>query len=219
MDNVVFNPGCALSVYKPDMEGRVLALLQKHYRPDIALHTICCKHDPQLPQDSLIIIVCAGCHRRFRELYEGIRPLSLWEVLDGLADFPFPDYGGAQMSLHDPCPIRPIPEIHQAVRSLLRKMNIELIEAAHVGAHSVCCGDSFYPELPVPEVNALMKKRAASMPCEAVAVYCASCIKSMHIGGKRPRYLLDLLMGEETHPQVYETTAWHNQIEAYAEAH
>lgn len=36
------------------------------------------------------------------------------------------------------------------------------------------------------------------MPCEEVVVYCASCITSMSVGGKRPRYLLDLLFGEDT---------------------
>ena len=38
------------------------------------------------------------------------------------------------------------------------------------------------------------------MPAEDVVVYCVSCAKAMFIGGKRPRYLVDLLFGEATVP-------------------
>jgi len=32
------------------------------------------------------------------------------------------------MSVHDPCPAREKPQVHQAVRNLLEKMNIEVVE-------------------------------------------------------------------------------------------
>jgi hypothetical protein len=64
-----------------------------------------------------------------------------------------------------------------------------------------------------------MKDRAAQMPCGDVAVYCVACLKAMHIGGKRPRYLLDLIFGEETEPQEYEPDLWHARLNHYIEAH
>jgi Fe-S oxidoreductase len=167
----------------------------------------------------LIINVCAGCDKRFSALSGGVSTVSFWEVMDKFDTFEYPNYKGLQMSLHDPCPIRGKPQVHKAARSLLKKMNIEVVEAEfHAGA-SVCCGDSFYPSLPVDEVRAKMKERAASMPCENVAVYCVSCIKSMHIGGKTPRHLLDLLLGEETFPQVFDIAAWHQQVKEYRDTH
>ena len=213
-----FNPGCALSIYKPETEARILGLLQPIY-PCIQPHRICCRHDPQLEAGSLIINVCPGCDRRFRSLYPGISTLSLWEALDSTDAFPYPDYHGLKLSVHDACPVREKPQIHQAVRSLLKRMNIEVVEAARHGTRSVCCGDSFYPDLPTEKVHQQMRKRAHSMPCEEVCVYCVSCIKSMHIGGKRPRYLIDLLMGEVTDPQVYDTVQWHDQIQEYIDRH
>jgi len=57
------------------------------------------------------------------------------------------------------------------------------------------------------------------MPREDVVVYCVSCVKAMHIGGKRPRYLVDLLFGEETGPGVFEPVAWHAQLDEFIEAH
>lgn len=213
-----FNPGCALSIYKPETEEKILQFLNDNFG-EVRLHKICCRHDPKLDAGSVIINVCAGCDRRFRSLYEGISTISLWEVLDGLAAFPFPDHGGLKVSVHDACPVREKPQVHEAVRSLLRKMRVDIIETEFNGTRSVCCGDDYYRKLPIEDVRRAMKKRADSMPCEDVCVYCVSCIKSMHIGGKKPRHLLDLLMGETTETQMYDTVEWHKKLDAYIEKH
>jgi Fe-S oxidoreductase len=200
------------------MEGVLLQLLRDNYGK-VELHKTCCHHEPKVEKGSLIINVCAGCDRRFGTLYEGISTISFWEVMDGFDAFKYPDYNGFRMSLHDPCPIRKKPQVHKAARSLLKKMNIEIVEAEFYAEASVCCGGSFYPSLPMEEVHEKMKERAASMPCEDVAVYCVSCIKSLYIGGKTPRHLLDLLFGEETLPQVYDIAAWRQQVKEYREKH
>ena len=57
------------------------------------------------------------------------------------------------------------------------------------------------------------------MPEDEVVVYCVSCIKAIAIGGRRPKYMVDLLFGEETEPQVTETVEWHKQIDEYVAAH
>lgn len=44
------------------------------------------------------------------------------------------------------------------------------------------------------------EKRADAMCCEEICVYSNSCVKSMYIGGIRPRYHVDLLMGQSTNP-------------------
>lgn len=218
MIKTYFNPGCALSIYKPHMEEKILLFLNENYG-ETHLHKICCHHDPQLEAGSVIINVCAGCDRRFRSLYEGISTVSLWEVLDGLGSFAYPDYQGLKISVQDACPVREKPQVHQAVRSLLRKMNMDIVETPLHETRSICCGDDFYPSLPIRQIHEKMKKRADSMPCQQVCVYCVSCIKSMYIGGKSPRYMLDLLMGESTEPQIYDTAAWHRQLDTYIAMH
>jgi hypothetical protein len=64
-----------------------------------------------------------------------------------------------------------------------------------------------------------MVARASEMPAEDVVVYCVSCVKSMFIGGKRPRYLVDLLFAEETDPHTYEPDEWHRELDEYIRAH
>lgn len=218
MKKTYFNPGCALSIYKPDMENKILKFLNESYE-DVELHKICCQHNPQLESGSLIINVCAGCDRRFRSLYEGISTISIWEIIDGLDEFNYPDYKGLKVSVQDACPVREKPQVHQAVRNLLKKMNIDIVETEFCGTRSICCGDSLYPSLPVDTINKKMRERADSMPCDDVCVYCISCIKSMHIGGKNPRHLMDLLMGESTEPQISDTIKWHEQLQEYIDAH
>ncbi|WP_031483132.1 heterodisulfide reductase-related iron-sulfur binding cluster [Maridesulfovibrio frigidus] len=213
-----FNPGCALSLYKPEMENTILAFLNQNYK-ETSLHKTCCRHDPQLEKGSMIINICAGCDKRFSSLYEGVSTISLWEVIDSLDSFNFPDYLGLKMSVHDACPVRDNSGVHQAVRRLLNNMNVETIETKFNKSSSVCCGDDFYPKLPVEKVHKLMKKRADSMPCDDVCVYCVSCIKSLYIGGKTPRHLADLLLNESTTPQEYDTEKWHAQLQEYIDRH
>jgi Fe-S oxidoreductase len=218
MPNTYFNPGCALSIYKPETEKKILKILNERYGA-VRPHTVCCRHDPKLEAGSLIINVCAGCDRRFRSLYEGVSTISLWEVLDGADAYRFPDYRGLLLSIHDPCPVRDKPQVHAAVRSLLKKMNIDVIEAERSGTRSVCCGDDFYGKLPIDEVHRRMRQRAESMPCAEVCVYCVSCVKSMAVGGRTPRHLIDLLLGETTEAQVYDTELWHNALQEYIDRH
>jgi len=64
-----------------------------------------------------------------------------------------------------------------------------------------------------------MKKRTDEMPRDEVVVYCVSCIQSIAIGGKTPRYLPDLLMGMETNMKVLPTDVWHRDLDIYIEQH
>lgn len=64
-----------------------------------------------------------------------------------------------------------------------------------------------------------MSRRASSMPREDVVVYCVSCINAMYIGGKRPRYLVDLLFAEQTEPGIFEPIAWDGLLEASIAEH
>ena len=218
MKTVYFNPGCALSIYKPEMEQRILKYLNGVYH-NVKMHNICCRHNPQIEAGSTIINICAGCDRRFSTLYEKVGTISFWEALDKTDAFLYPDYNGQKMSVHDACPIRKKPQVHTAIRSLLHKMNIQVIETKRHGKRSVCCGDDFYPAHSLEQVHKKMKSRADSMPCENVAVYCVSCIKAMFIGGKSPRYMIDLLFNEETEAGVYDTALWHKQLQEYIDTH
>lgn len=130
-----------------------------------------------------------------------------------------PQYKGLCVSVHDSCSFRQKPQVHQAVRSLLRKMNIEIIDSEFSGTKSICCGDNFYKRIPLEQVYEFQKKRAAQMPCEDVVVYCVSCIKAMKIGNKTPHHLVEELLNEPTEPQELDLVLYHETVDEYIKCH
>ena len=218
MRRCYFNPGCALSLYKPEVPGLMLELLRAHFG-DVRLHSVCCRHDPGLAPGSTIINNCAGCDRRFRSLYAGVNTISYWEIIDSVPDLKLPDHSGLTVSVHDSCGYRHKPQVHRAVRSLLRRMNIEIEESAFSGTESVCCGDNFYGAVPDAQVEARIAMRAAQLPREDVVVYCIGCVRAMISAGKRPLYLPDLLLGRASEPMPDTLREYHSKLEAYIEGH
>jgi Fe-S oxidoreductase len=210
----VYAPGCALTAYKPELVEKILRALRQ-FLGDVPLYDTCCHADCELPDATTIINTCPGCNRRFKGKREGIATVSLWEVLAEYGGFPFPDYSGLTVAVHDACPTRGEPKLHEAVRTLLFRMNIRVAEPEFTMGSQRCCGDSACPDEPLPEIYARMKARADEMPAESVCVYCVSCAKAMYIGGKTPRYLPDLLFGERTDPTVYGENSVYRQLEPF----
>jgi hypothetical protein len=214
----IFAPGCALMLYKPGLAKRLHTMLNKNLgKMDIL--PACCRKDPRFETETEVINICPGCDKRFRQNYQNSFTISLWEILAGSNFFPFPDYQGHRMSIIDACPTRDQERVHRAIRVLLDKMNISLIEPKNTRTKSTCCGDSFWGEIPTDKVKEQMVKRTMEMPGEDVAVYCVSCTKSVFIGGKTPRYMIDLLFGEETLRKTIEPDQWHKELDDYIEAH
>ncbi|GAA0736865.1 (Fe-S)-binding protein [Clostridium oceanicum] len=213
----IYAPGCALMIYKPLLGNKILDFLSKD--APMKKHLVCCRHNPNLQKGVKVINTCPGCDKRYRELYKGISTISLWEILAESETFNFPDYKGMEMSIHDACPTRSEERVHIAIRKLLKKMNIKIIEPKNTRTKAICCGDSFYGVLPIDKVKEKMKKRADEMPCEDVVVYCVSCIKSIYIGGKKPRYIVDLLFNEKTEIGTFEPNDWHNELQNFIDKH
>lgn len=214
----MFAPGCALMIYKPHLAKKLHNILIKNIGPMDMLLT-CCRHVPPLPPGTEVINICPGCDKRYRENYRDSSTISLWEVLAENPFFAFPDYGGREMTIIDACPTRDQTRVHDAVRELVRKMNIALVEPRLTGTKSTCCGDSFWGNIPTQRVVDQMKKKASEMPVEEVIVYCVSCGKSMFMGGKHPGYLIDLLFKEDTIPKTYEPDLWHKELDEYIGGH
>lgn len=214
----MFAPGCALMLYKPESALKLHSILSANLGKMELLAT-CCQHEPDLKEPTQIINICPGCDKRFRNDYEKTSTISLWEILAESDFFSFPDYQNQSMTIIDACPTRDQVRVHQAIRKILQKMNINLIEPENTGTKSTCCGDSFYGVLPTENVKELMIKKSSEMPANDVVVYCVSCSKSVHIGKKQPRYLIDLLFSEETDPKTYEPDMWHNELKMYIENH
>ncbi len=218
MNKCYWNPGCAMNIYNPDLSEEILKILNKNFG-HVKSHNICCQHEPQLEKGSTIINNCAGCDRRFRSLYDGIQTISLWEILDTIQDLKLPDHSGLTVSVQDSCSYREKPDEQRALRSVLKKMNIDIVESDFSGKNAICCGDSAYGKVSLEKLHELQKKRASQMPCQNVAVQCVTCIKSMAIGGKTPHYLPNLILNKNTDIQTLDMVAYHDELQAYIDVH
>ncbi|OGD17952.1 MAG: hypothetical protein A2Y69_07025 [Candidatus Aminicenantes bacterium RBG_13_59_9] len=137
-----FAPGCALSIYKPHLAERLGRFLQPILGADEPW-MVCCRKDSQFGAETELVNVCPGCDKRFRLDYARTTTISAWEILARSDGFPFPDYGGRKMSIIDACPVRDQPRVHDAVRALLKRMNITFLEPKATRTQSICCGDSW----------------------------------------------------------------------------
>ena len=211
----VYAPGCALLLYKPSLSKKIHGFLNNHFQ-QMELLSTCCRLHPEIETGTQVINTCPGCSRRYKNNYTESTTISLWKILAENDDFPFPDYKGETMTILDACPTRNESRVHDAIRTLLHRMNIEIIEPENTRETGTCCGDSYYGKKPVETVKEQMRSRAEEMPVENVVVYCVSCVKSMYLGGKKPRYLVDLLFCENTYPQTYEPDAWPKELDTFA---
>ena len=218
MIKYTFAPGCALVLYNQSAVERLHRYLCARYG-EVDLLLTCCRHTPKAVLGKCVINVCPGCDKRYRQDYAEPSTVSLWEVLAESTDLSFPDYGGQPMTIIDACPTRNQSRIHNAVRVLAKKMNITIVEPERTREKSTCCGDTFFGVVPVAEVLEQMRAKADSMPLDDIIVYCVSCSKALFNGGKRPRYLIDLLLGEETIPKTVDPVQWHKELDDFIAAH
>ncbi len=95
--------------------------------------------------------------------------------------------GGRRITYHDPCYLGRYEGVFAAPREVLRTAGGELVEMAHHGPDSFCCGAgggwAFREEGP-PRVNRLRAKEAVATGAELVATGCPFCLSMLTDGVK-----------------------------------
>lgn len=191
----LFAPGCALRKYKPHLIYKIKNFLLENgiangeYEP-------CCKELLNPQEDTILINCCPGCSHMFETKFLNVRSVTLWKILLN-TDFPFPDYHGEKMTIHDSCHARNrnSTEMQIASRELCRRMNIKLVEPADNFNEAKCCGGSA-KDYETRKKMAL--ERAKDFPEKNAVVYCTGCVRSFSLTDVHPRHMLDLLFNEPT---------------------
>ena len=92
-----------------------------------------------------------------------------------------------RLTYHDPCYLGRWNGIVDEPRALLREAGAELVEMAHHGTDSLCCGAGggwAFREEPSPRVNQLRAKEAAATGASTVVTSCPFCLNMMTDGMK-----------------------------------
>ena len=112
-------------------------------------------HYREFAPDTCMISACHNCTAIFQEKRPDIKVISLWEyILHHAEDFPYPDFGGEEMTVQDCWRQHDNEREQDAVRQLLRKMNIIPVELKQNRTHTHYCGISTLR--PAPKRNLAM---------------------------------------------------------------
>ena len=178
------------------------------------------KHFEKYPAGSTMISICHNCSAIFEERHPEICRQSIWELILEDESFPYPDYHGERMAVQDCWRSKENRAEQDAVRELMKRMNIKVVELTENHERTKFCGYSLYQKQPPrnpklapkrflegakglfqehteEEKRQLMEDYCASIPTEKVVAYCHYCIRGLNLGGKQGIHLARLLFEKE----------------------
>jgi Fe-S oxidoreductase len=206
----VFFPGCALPGSRPERVVDLYHALANHF-PALGIVLDCCtkpshdlgrKHFFRKQFTSLcarltdkgitkVVVACPNCYRMFVTYGQGLEVVTPYEVL--AKTLSFAEQLTGKVTVHDPCGLRDKDHIQEAVRELIRKSGLTLIEMKHSRKTTFCCGEGggvgYINKELAGNWGALRKQEAEG---KKIIVYCAGC--AAYLGRLTPTiHLLDLL--------------------------
>ena len=214
----VFFPSCKIKADFPAESEDVRRYLEEQHG---VTTTGCCKPcRTQLTDADQAVVICNNCAAIVEESSAAPTLTYVWELIDQDTDFPFPDHSGMQATIQDCWAARERRSMQEAIRSLLRKMNIEIVELAENQEHTKFCGISLYQPQPArnpklapkrflegakglfqehtqEEKKRLMEEHCAQIATDKVAAYCHYCLLGLNLGGKKGFHLARLLFEPE----------------------
>ncbi|WP_446897104.1 hypothetical protein ACSVC9_08725 [Clostridium sp. LBM24168] len=166
--------------------------------------------------DNRMVYVCHNCAAIFQETMPELKRISLWELILNDTKFSFPDYSHEKMTLQDCWRSYDNHSEQEAVRALLRKMNVDIVEQDENYEKTQFCGISLYAPSPKRNLNLapkrfvehargkfiphkkerqieLMQEHCRKITTDKVVAYCHYCVKGLNLGGKQAKHLASLL--------------------------
>lgn len=210
----LFFPGCKPKADHKEASAKLAAYIKEKFGVD---PQGCCRVDhPKLTPQDTAIVVCNNCANIIDESGDADSIEFVWEIIDNDPNFPFPDYHGEKMTIQDCWMAVEKRSVQDAIRSLMKKMNIEVVELAENHENTRFCGmnltapcsesnaklapkryveegaDMFHPMTP-EERKAYFQEYCKQFTTEKVVCYCKSCRGGLLQGGKQAFHILELL--------------------------
>lgn len=211
----VFFPSCKFQKAYPGTSQKLHAYLSERF--DFPIDGCCRENLQNLTESDRAICICNTCSAFCDESSKAREVISIWEFMINDHDFPFPDYAGEEITLQDCWRAYDKRAVQDAVRGLLRKMNIHVIEQSESFEKTHFCGFTLLAEQPsyyrdfagkrfienapdslfIPHTEeeklTIMRDHCAGIPTEKVACYCVGCADGIRLGGKGPVHVMELL--------------------------
>jgi Fe-S oxidoreductase len=208
----VFFPGCSLAGHFTEVVKAAYTHLRRKL-PDTGIMLNCCgAHSYFMGEREVmlrvigkvaeeleklgareIIVACPHCHQTFREFLPEIRTRTIYEVLGevGLPDGAS-STAAAIFNIQDACGTRQVPQVHEAVRRLVRDLGHKVEEMDHNRERSICCGSGGMVPAVAPMLAKKMTNFRLSEATRDLVTYCASCRARLAKAGHPTLHVLEL---------------------------
>ncbi|RII27652.1 MAG: hypothetical protein CXR31_05310 [Geobacter sp.] len=171
-------------------------------------------------QNNRMVYICHNCSAIFLETMPDVKIISLWEIILEDKKFQYPDYFHENITVQDCWRSYDNRVEQEAVRTLLNKMNIDVVEMEQNYDKTQFCGVSIYQPSPKRNLNLaprrfienaagkfisrtgeekveLMRKHGQEIITDKVVAYCHYCAEGLQLGGKDVKHLAELLFPAE----------------------
>ena len=210
----IFLPSCTMKRRYPWASSKIREYLE---RTQNVVTVGCCKAAcNKIHEDDDVVLICNDCAAIMEESSKARRIEFVWEIVDRDENFAFPDYHGEPMTIQDCWRAHEKRSVQEAIRSVLRKMNIAPVEledsfekTRYCGAdllkpytetdlkyaprRYVLEGGSMFTPMSEEAKDKVLKDHCSGIATEKVVCYCPSCLDGINRGGKKGYHLLDLL--------------------------
>ncbi len=227
----LFFPGCQLAGASPDTVGLVYDHLRGKLPGGVGIRLGCCgvpgrwagredlfaasmtrfRADWERLGRPRVVAACATCLKTLVEAAPDIPAVSLWRVLAEETGLPEgaarADVEKRTLAVHDPCTSRHDPQSQAAVRDLLSRLGVTVLEPPLTGRLTECCGYGGLMWNADPDMAKTVAGRRAGVAPGDYVVSCAMCRDMLWRAGNRAVHLLDMIFPGKGAPAGPELSA------------
>lgn len=214
--SMVFFPGCQLGATYPSYVKKIYEFLCEKIDGGMGLMLGCCGApafwggQKKLFEESIsgfserlkslgnpaVVTACPSCSYMLKLGIPDLKIESLWSYLDRTALPEITHTGdGRKLAVHDSCITRYDAELHESVRSIIRKSGFEVEELPGNREKTTCCGYGGLMIYADREVARRVISRRINESESDYISYCSMCRDNFASQGKRSFHLLDILFG------------------------
>lgn len=140
----------------------------------------------------ILILACPTCIKNFTEFLPEIETISLYEIMEKWGANWNKRNLKQTYSIFDPCSVRNIKPIQQAVRNLAEQSGISLEELPKGNKHG-CCGYGGQSSIANPDFTDYVAKKRSELSENPYIAYCINCRDVFTGDGKPALHILDVL--------------------------
>jgi len=169
-------------------------------------------------ENEVVVSICHNCTNIYRKQHPRAKVITLWELLLQDNTLPLPDFHGEAMTVQDCWRASHNTAEQDAVRELMRRMNIHIVELPDNRDKTHFCGQSLYraqpPRNPLicpekykteaeqlglfqphtdEEIKQILNDYSRRYTTDRVVVYCHYCADGLKLAGKPHFHLAEMI--------------------------